>query len=212
MELTELRELGQKENPNREDIVVENGKAAIPRLTKEQEAEMFKALAHKSYKQVGLDFGFHFYYKTDAQVRAAVMNIVRKVRKAPEIYGISKDAVEVVDEAARSRSVKMNPKIRADIAIQNESFKDRLDTMRDKVAEMIMIKLQKYDSKRTIDGISIRDLKDLLATAIDKSRLMRGESTENIIKMSKIDTDAMSPDEALKVVMKAREAMIEARK
>lgn len=182
-----------------------------PSLTKEQEAEMFKALAFKSYKTIGHEFGLHFYYKTDAQVRSAVMNIARRVRKAPELYGISEDAVDVIDEAAASRSIKQNPAIRSAVAIQQESFKDRLDTMRDKVADMIMMKLDKYDSKKGIDLVNLKDLKDLLAVAIDKSRLLRGESTENIAKLSKLDTDNMSPEQALQVVMKARDAMIEAR-
>lgn len=182
-----------------------------PEFTKEQEAEMFKSLAHKSYKVVGHEFGLHFYYKTDAQVRSAVMNVARKVRKAPEIYGISQDAIDVVDEAAASRSIKNNPKIRSDIAIQNESFRDRLDTMRDTIAEMIQKKLKK-DNKSKNPKVSYRDLKDLLATVIDKSRLLRGESTENIVKLSKLDTDTMSPEEALRVIMKARDVLVESKK
>lgn len=197
-----------KETPEEADVAV-----TIPHLTKIQEADMFKALAHKSYKQVGHDFGLHFYYKTDPQVRTAVMNIARKIRKAPELWGISPDAVEVIDEAAASRSIKKNPRIKSDIAIMAESFRDKLDTMRDQVADMIMQKLEIYGkNKKSLDGVSIRDLKDLLAVAIDKSRLMRGESTDNITKLAKLDVDDMSPEEALKVIMKAREALIDNKK
>lgn len=195
-----------------EAIVSPETVIARPILNKEQESKMFKEIAHKSYLDVGKDFGFHLYYKTDQKVRSAVMNIVRKVSRAPEIYGISQDVVEVVQEAAASRSIKNNPRIKAQINIENETFRDRLDTMRDKVAEMIMMKLQKYDTKKTIDGITIRDLKDLLAVAVDKSRLMRGESTENIAKLAKIDTDGLTPQQALDIVMRARDAMIEAKK
>lgn len=188
---------------------IEPAPAEKPVLTKEQEKQLFMDLAFKSYKQVGMDYGLHYYYKTDAKVRNVVLAIASKIRKAPELWGISEDAVDVVDEAAASRSIRKNPAIKSMVAIQQESFKDKLDTMRDQVAEMIMMKLDKYNSKKTIEGISIRDLKDLLAVAIDKSRLMRGESTENVVKMSKIDTDNLSPEDALKVIMKARELMIE---
>jgi hypothetical protein len=140
------------------------------------------------------------------------MNIARKVKRAPDLYGISEDAVSVIVEAMESRSVSKNPRIRAEVAILAESFRDKLDTMRDQVADMIMMKLEKYNSKKGIDGITIRDLKDLLATAIDKGRLLRGESTENIVKMSKVDTEKMTPEDALKFVLKAREALIEAKK
>lgn len=180
-------------------------------MTKEKELEIFKSLAFKSYKQVGYDSGLHLIYKTDPKVRAAVMNIARKVRKAPELYGISEDAVKIVDEAAASRSIKQNPAIRSAVAIQQESFKDKLDNMRDSVAELIMEKLKGYGKKGGIDQVTLRDLKDLLAVAIDKGRLLRGESTDNIVKYNKLDTENMTPQEALDVVMKARDAMIEAR-
>lgn len=184
-----------------------------PILTKEQEVEMFKSLTHKSYQQVGKDFGFHYYYDTPVKIRGAVLKIVHRIRKAPELYGISQDVIAVIEEAAASRSIAKNPHIRAQIAIEEDSFKDKLDHMRDTTAEMIQKKLNRANkSSKSLEGISIRDLKDLLSMAIDKSRLLKGESTETIVKLSRIDTDSMSPDEALQVVMKAREALLDARK
>jgi hypothetical protein len=84
--------------------------------------------------------------------------------------------------------------------------------MRDTVAEIITKKLNKYNTKKGVDEVSIRDLKDLLAMAIDKSRLLKGESTENIVKMSKIDTENLSPEDAMKVILKARELMLDSKK
>lgn len=198
--------------------IVKRGKQAkdrrneMPPLTKEQEALMFKALAHKAYREVGHDFGLHHFIPDDGKLSSFVFNIARRIKKAPSIWGLSEDIVDVVQEAMDKRSVKKNPKIRSDVAIQEESFRDKLDTMRDTVAEIISKKLKKYNTVKGIEGISIRDLKDLLAMAIDKGRLLRGESTENIKKLSPINTDDMSPEEALKVIMKARDAMIEAKK
>lgn len=184
-----------------------------PKLTKEKEVELFKALAHKPFKEVGKDLGLHLFFKEDHKMVNFIFNICRRIRKAPDLYGLSQDTVEVVQEAMDKRSIRKNPKIRGEVALQNESFKDKLDLMRDRTAEMIMKKLDSYDkSVKSLEGISIRDLKDLLSVAIDKGRLLRGESTENITKLAKMDVDELSPQEAMKVVMKAREALIEGRR
>ncbi len=182
-------------------------------LTKEQEAQMFKALAHKSFKDVGYDFGVHLMFPNeDIKVTQFVSAISKKIKKAPELWGISEDVVEVIQEALDKRSIRKNPGMKADLAIQEESFRDKLDMMRDEVAEIIFKKLRKYNTKKGIDDISMRDLKDLLATAIDKGRLLKGESTENIKKLSPLNVDDLSPEEALRVIAKARDAMIEGKK
>lgn len=183
-------------------------------LTKEEESELFKALAHKSYKDVGKDFGLDLKYPDydDKKITSLVYVIARKIRKAPEVWGLSQDVVDVVQAAIDKRNIKSNPGLKSDIAIQEESFKDKLDIMRDTVADIITKKLEKYNTKKGINDVQLRDLKDLLSMAIDKSRLLKGESTENLIKISKIDTENMSPEQALKIVMKARDSLIESRK
>jgi hypothetical protein len=193
-----------------------DGKDVIPypTLNKEEEVRIFKSLAHMSYKDAAKNNGILLIDPTadDARLTAITQSIVRKIRKAPELWGLTKETIEVVQEAMDSRSVRKNPKIRSEIAIMEESFRDKLDTMRDTVAELISKKLDKYNTAKGIDNVQLRDLKDLLSMAIDKGRLLRGESTDNIIKLSRIDTDNMSPDEALKVIMRAREAITDGKK
>ena len=182
-------------------------------LTKEQQAEMFKSLAHKTYKQVGYDFGIHLMYpNNDIKITSFVHNISKKIKKAPEVWGLSQDTVEVIQEALDSRSINKNPGLRSDLALQEESFRDKLDGMRDTVAEIITKKLKKFNTTKGIEDVQLRDLKDLLSMAIDKGRLLRGESTENLVKLSKIDTDSMSPEEAMKVILKAREVLTDGKK
>jgi hypothetical protein len=182
-------------------------------LTKEQEAEMFKSLAHKTFKQVGYDYGVHLMYpNNDPKVTSYVHRLAERIKKAPDVWGISEDTVEVIKEALNSRSIKKNPAIKSDLALQEESFRDKLDTMRDTVAEIITKKLQKYNTATGLKDVQLRDLKDLLSMAIDKSRLLKGESTENIIRMSKLDTDSLSPEDALKVIMRARDVLVEGKK
>ncbi len=182
-------------------------------LTKEQEAQIFKALAFKSYKDVGYDFGIHLMYPNDdAKVTNFVFLLAKKIKKAPELWGVSEDVVEVIQEALDSRSIRKGAANRSSVALQTESFRDKLDEMRDTVAELIQKKLKKYNTAKGLNDVQLRDLKDLLAMAIDKGRLLRGESTENIKKLSGIDVEKMSPADAIAVVMKARDALIESKK
>lgn len=210
----EEEEIKEEEVINQEDDK-EADKASPVKvvLTKDQEALMFKSLAFKTYKEVGYDYGIQFMFPgNDIKVTSYVHRIAEKIKKAPELWGISVDAVEVIQEALDSRSIKNNPGIKSDIALQEESFRDKLDGMRDTVAEIITKKLKKFNTSKGIDNVQLRDLKDLLAMAIDKGRLMRGESTENIKKMSPLNVEDMSPEDALKVVLKARDILIEGKK
>lgn len=202
--------------PIKKKMKDKNGKVLTPYpvLNKEQEVKIFKSLSHLSYKESAKENGILLLdpNASDIRLTAITQSIVRKIRKAPELWGLTKETVDVVQEAMDSRSIRKNPGLKSDLAIQEESFRDKLDTMRDTVAEIITKKLEKYNTKKGIDIVQLRDLKDLLSMAIDKSRLIRGESTENLIKLSKIDTDAMSPQDALKIIFRAREALIDNKK
>lgn len=182
-------------------------------LTKDQEVLIFKALAHKSFKEVGHDFGIHLMYPgDDLKVTQFVSHLSKRIRKAPAIWGISEDLVGVVQEALDKRSIRKNPQMRSELALQEESFRDKLDNMRDTVAEIIQRKLKKYNTVKGAETVQLRDLKDMLGMVIDKGRLLRGESTENIKKLSPLDLKDVTPEDALKIIMKARDVLIEGKK
>jgi len=176
------------------------------RFDRETETKIFKQLTHKTFKQVAKDFGVE---GKDKNISAVIANIAKKIRKAPDLWGLSKDTVEVVQAALDSRSINKNPKLRAEIALVEESFKDRLSTIRDKTAGILEKKLKSYEKKGGHRDISVRDLKDLLSMAIDKSRLLNDESTENIKKMSPMNVDDLKPEEALSIILKAREVLLD---
>jgi hypothetical protein len=178
-------------------------------IDRETEAEIFKKLAHSTLQKVALEYGFDKYYDTPATQKAAVSNIAQKIKKAPSLYGLTQEVVDLVSETMQSRSIMNTSK--AELIAQAESFKDKLDNMRDTVAEILQKKLDKDKKKGNYDSVSYRDLKDLLATIIDKSRLLRGESTEHVLHLSKVDTDKLTPQQSLAIIMKAREAMLEAK-
>lgn len=182
-----------------------------PKFPKEKEALMFKELVHKSYKDVGYDYGVNLFFPgNDSKITQYVQAIAKRIKKVPELWGISEDVVTLVQEALDSRSIRNNPKNRLAVALGEESFRDKLDTMRDQTAELLRKKLEVYGkNKKSLEGVSVRDLKDLLAMAIDKSRLLKGESTENLVKLSKLDVDSLTAEDAMKVIQKARENLLD---
>ena len=68
------------------------------------------------------------------------------------------------------------------------------------------------NSPQTAGDIKIKEIADVMAMAIDKYRLVKGESTDNVIHYSKLELDNVSPAEALNLVLKAREAFIDSKK
>ena len=72
-------------------------------------------------------------------------------------------------------------------------------------------KLGKIKTNKELDDISFRDIKDIVAMTIDKTRLYSGQSTENVVQYSKVDPN-LSPQEAMTLLLKAREAIIEQKK
>ena len=176
-------------------------------LSKEQELEIFLALKTGSLLEVGKKFGLDKYYGSDDKVRSTVSYIAGKVKRKPELYGISDGSVRDVVSSTAARTGQ-NIEVVIDGAT---SFRDKLDNIRDTAAEILTKKLDTLNTKKGIEGVKLTDIKEILAMAIDKSRLLRGESTENITKMSKIDVDSLKPEDALKMILRAREALMEAK-
>lgn len=178
------------------------------KLTREQEIEIFKSLVDKtateSMKALGLDSMF----KNDGAIRIHVYNIISKIKKAPELWGLSQDAVDVVSRALDGR--KIAHKTGYIKEREKEQFKDRLEVIRDTAADILTKKLSIINrNKQSIGEVKLKDISDVLKDATTALRVAKGESTENVIHYSKIDLDKVSPEEAMKLIFKAREALVE---
>jgi len=181
-------------------------------LTKEQEVEIFKALAHKTYLEVANEYGIDSVYENPGAKRIFVHNIYRRIKKAPDVYGLSKDTIDVVTEAVDSRRIVYNPtQVFVEEREVNE-FKDKLEVVRDQVLDLVSKKLEKISKGKNIDTVKLSELSSTLSMVIDKARLVRGESTEHVTHFAKMDLGSVSPEDALKLVLKAREATIESKK
>ena len=182
------------------------------RLTKEEEASIFKGLVHKTGLELANEYDFGRVYNSDGAKRLAVYNLVKKVKKAPDLYGISQEVVELVQQALDDRRIAYNP---LQVFVKDreiKEFKDKLEVIRDQAAEILSKKLEKATKGKNIDDIKITEVTNILSMAIEKLRLVRGESTDNIVHFSKMDLKDIKPEDALNLVLKAREAIIESKK
>lgn len=196
------------------NIIADSNSAKITSiLTKDQEVEIFKALTHNTALEVGKKFGLGEHFTSDGAIRLAVHNVYMRVKKVPEFYGLTQDVVDLVTETVAARKISNNPGSVLVAERERLEFKDKLETIRDTAAEILNKKLDKLNkSSRTIDDIKIKEIADVLSMAVDKYRLVKGESTENVIHYSKLNLDNVSPEEALSLVLKARELIIDSKK
>ena len=182
-------------------------------LTNEQTSELFKSLIHKTSVEAAKEYGIHHMYTTDGALRMFVHNLVKKVTKAPELYGLTPDAVAIVLDALQARKFKAGNTSLMVKEREALEFKDKLAVIRDTATTILQKKLNKINkNQKDIDNIPIKDILAVMATATDKHRLVQGESTENVTNYSKIDVGSIKPQDALALVLKAREAYIEGSK
>lgn len=182
------------------------------RLTKEEEASIFKGLVHKTGLELANEYDFGRVYKTDGAKRLAIFNLTRKIKKAPELYGISNEVVELVEEALNDRRIVHNP---LQVFVKDREvreYKDKLEVIRDQATQLLSKKLEQLGKGKNIETIKLSEIANVVAMSIDKYRLVKGESTENIVHFSKMNLDGIKPEDALALVLKAREALLESKK
>jgi hypothetical protein len=180
-------------------------------ISKEMRTAMFKDLATMTIMEISRKYGIDKLYPSEASQQMTLTNIFNDIKKAPELYSISTDAVEVVQSALNERNPMHKTKSSVPIAVrEREELKDKVQLIAEKTAEALNMKLNKLlKDKKSLDEIPLRELAGLLGTSIDKSRLLKGESTEHVMHYSKLDTKTVTPEEAMNLILKAREAMIE---
>lgn len=175
----------------------------------EKEAEIYKRLAIKSAAEVGLEFKFDNVYPTKNQIRTAVNNIKTKVQNNIENYkefGVTNEVVDLVKVASASRNVA--PRDRREAMKQLDIDGDIVTVVtkgRDTVFNLMNRKLDIIaKSKKELAKISLKELGIAGGILFDKAQILRGEATEHVAVMAKIDKN-MSSDDALQAVSKIRE-------
>jgi hypothetical protein len=181
-------------------------------LTPEQKAGMVKMLLDKSAYDVGLEYGLDKYYKNSATVIATVSKIYNQVKNNPETYAMSTDLLSAVEEKVRGRtSRKMTEVVRRSLREQADEKKfmkieDIALDNRAKAAAILSIKLDDLlYSKKDRKKVSVGELAKVYGITFDKGQLIEGKATDHVSLMAKINTEDMSPQDAIDAVMKMRE-------
>ncbi len=177
----------------------------------QKQAEIFKKLAYKSAYQVGLEYGFDKVYNSTASIRNAVTAIKTRVKNNPDIYGkfgVTKEVYEVVAAASATRNVAGVNANKPSIVEQNidkGDIKALMGSIMNKTFGLIDRKLDMVSkSRKKLDSISFKELGVIGGISFDKSQILKGEATQNIAVMAKIDKN-ITPEDALHMVTKMRE-------
>lgn len=183
------------------------------RFGKEKEVEIFKALAQKSALQVGLDYGFDKVYKDNRAIRNAVQNIYTRLKNNSSEYGLTNEVVEIVENGMAERKKALVGITQPSLADKKDheplDIKDAMTAIRDKTFNLINQKLDMLSSsKKKLDNISFKELGVIGGIAFDKTQILKGEATEHIAVVAKID-DNVSPEQALDIALRSREATVE---
>jgi hypothetical protein len=162
-------------------------------MTPEQINGLYKSLATKTYLQTGLDYGFDKYYKDKRGVINRVSHLRSLVLENPDKYGVSEEVKAMVENAIMARRDERLDRTQTSLAEKTESLnemdiKELVSGVRDKAFRLIHMKLDKaMKSKKERDKINLGYLNTIAGTAFDKTQVLRGEATENIMHLGLIE-------------------------
>lgn len=168
-----------------------------------QKRAIFKALATKSQIEVGKEFGFDKYFKTNSAIKYRVNTVYNEVKENPSTFSIEPELLEIVEKALESRKVKKQPVELLEVEQVNEK---QLVVGAGKKAWILLNKKLDYleKNKKAFEEESIMNLAKIAGIAFDKSQIVRGEATENIMVRAKINKD-ITPEEAVAQLLQFRE-------
>ncbi len=176
------------------------------KLSEETKAEIFKKLASKPTLEVGVEFGLDKFFKNTRAVRNKVYATYQQVRQNPDFYKVGPDVVALVEQAMSARAVEGST---SNAVVDDKTeIKEIVTNIRDKTFKLIDKKLDRVSKSRAkLDAISFKDLGIIACISFDKTQILKGESTENIAVLAKIDKN-LSPEEMIALVLKNREINI----
>lgn len=179
---------------------------AAHNFTKEEEVEVFKALATYSITEVAYKFKLDRFYSTPNSLRNAVTAIKNKIKANPANWGVPQTTVDIVENAMRARMVDTPGK--TSLAIKNKEKKEIgnvIQDVRDRAWGLIDRKLNLIGkSRKALKEVTLQQLGTIAGIAFDKAQIIRGEATEHIAIKAKIDKD-LTPEQLLTTVLQQRE-------
>lgn len=183
-------------------------------LSPEKEGAMVRQLAYKTSMEVGLEFGLDKHYSDLKGVRNKVQNVYRKVMANPDKYGLGPEIIKMIADGLKSRQLGFSPSAKrlepslAEQKIDSRDIKDLATSIRDKSFKLIDRKLDRLsNSKKRLDAISFKELGVIAGISFDKTQILKGEATENIAVLGKIEGN-LTPQEMIKAVLEHREELV----
>lgn len=187
----------------------------VARLTDEKKGLLVKLLIEKNLYQAGLDFELDKFFATTVAVRNAVYRYYNEVSKDPERYGLTREKLDEVAKALASRTIHAaNNRQSSMVSLREkheaEANKDMKDLVLEGSKKALQILTRKMErigrSNASIDDTNLATLASTFGILFDKAQIVKGQATENVAILAKIDTSKLSPEEALSTVLKMREA------
>jgi hypothetical protein len=177
-----------------------------------KKALLFKQLATKTAYEAGIEFGLDKHYKNASTVSAAVIRVYNQVKNNPDKYLVSPDTVELVSTAVSARGASMRAgqarttlREKLDDA-KSMSFEELTMSNRAKAAMLLSMRLDDaLSSKKKREKVSLGEAAKVAGIMFDKGQLLEGKATDHVSLMGKIETDSLTPEGAIDMIIKMRE-------
>lgn len=188
---------------------------ALVTLTDTQKGELFKLLATKSMSQAAMEFKLDAVLASKYSLNNYVRRVVAECKAEPAKYGLSLDVVALVEKAISERKGTKNQIVlqpnQVPLAEQREAQITDMDVKQLIVSgskKLWLLTHKKIDmlnhSRKELQKQPLTALVIAAATAIDKARLLQGESTENLAVKGSISETATSED-LMNILLQRRE-------
>jgi hypothetical protein len=178
-----------------------------------QKKSLVKELVANSFYQAGINLGLDKQYKNRSSLVSAVRKVYQEVKKDPEQYAVSKDIIDLIEKNLKERQSIMVGKTNDSIMAHEKKELSKMtvnELVNENSKKSAVLLHKKLDmigkSKKELASIGLGTLVTAYGITFDKSRLILGESTENISVLAKIKTENLTPEEMMDIMLKKREA------
>ncbi len=178
-------------------------------LLRSEATAIFLCLADKTPTQVGYEFGLDRFYSTDASIRASVHKAFQMVLQDPESYDIPMAKAAEIQAIVSARALQITKDhaltVREKKELSNAEIPELVTEARDTAYRLINAKLDIIESSKTeLKNAKLSDLVKAGDILFNKGQIVRGEATQNIAILSKVDKN-MSAEDALTAIVQMQE-------
>ena len=175
-------------------------------FTDTEKRAMFKALASKSYYNVGIDFGLDKHLDSRLRIINAVSAVYREVLNDPNRFAVPQETIELVQHGLEGRKGKGVEGAVDDKTLEELDLGKLVLGARTKAWVLLNRKLDYLmRNKKAFRNESIQKLAWVSGLSFDKAQIQQGNATEHIAVLAKVK-DGITVQEAMQALLKNREA------